>query len=68
MIKKVLITTGDKDGVGLEVTLKALSKISKPDCCYIFFADTLYFAWFVNACNNFVWIRPFILEVTSMIK
>ena len=37
MIKKILITTGDIDGVGLEVTLKALSKIKDPKHCYIFF-------------------------------
>lgn len=38
MIKKILITTGDLKGVGLEVTLKALSRIKEPKHSYVFFA------------------------------
>lgn len=39
---KVLITTGDVDGIGLEVTLKALQKIKKPsNTCFIFYRSPL---------------------------
>lgn len=55
MTKKILITTGDTDGVGLEVTLKALSKIKSPKFSYIFFSsqNSLKFHQKLNINLNF---------------